>query len=107
MLLRFDNRGRLVRYELRGDSTMPFLLSPQPYLQEKSRERGLSAYQRIYTIYRLIANFLPKSPVAAISEERWADLRAALEIRNRIVHPTESRHLELNQAELNAHDNGP
>jgi hypothetical protein len=36
-----------------------------PFLQEKVEERGINAYQRIYTSYRLIGEFLPRSPLAA------------------------------------------
>ena len=73
-----------------------------PYLREKSYERGLSAYQRIYTSYRLIANFLPNSPIAALPDERWTELRRALEVRNRIVHPIKIADLELGEDELGA-----
>src|SRR4051794_18819776 len=59
-----------------------------PYLQEKTAERSTSAYQRIYTSYRLVAEFVPRSPLARLPDARWDDLHRAIEIRNRIVHPT-------------------
>src|SRR4051812_48596176 len=45
-----------------------------PFLQDKSYERNLSTHTRIYTIYRLLANFLPRSPFARVADRRWSDL---------------------------------
>lgn len=71
-----------------------------PFLQEKSHDRTLSTHHRIYTIYRLLADFLPRSPFAHCPDRRWNDLRAALEIRNRIVHPQQLSDLELSDDEM-------
>lgn len=58
-----------------------------PFLQQKYAERTTSTYQRIYTSYRLVAEFLPKCPLARLPDSRWNDLHRAIEIRNRVVHP--------------------
>jgi len=58
-------------------------------------ERGINTYQRSYTSYRLIGEFLPRSPLAATSDALWDDLHTAIEIRNRIVHPRCARDLEV------------
>jgi hypothetical protein len=71
-----------------------------PFLQEKTGERHISTHQRIYSIYRLIADFLPKSPLSHVPDSRWDDLRRALEIRNRVVHPTALTDLELTVDEM-------
>ncbi len=59
-----------------------------PFLQQKSAERSTSTYQRIYTSYRLVAEFLPRCPLGRLPDARWDDLHLAIEIRNRVVHPT-------------------
>jgi hypothetical protein len=71
-----------------------------PFLQEKTGERHISTHQRIYSIYRLLADFLPKSPLAHLPDSRWDQLRRALEIRNRIVHPATLADLELTVPEM-------
>jgi|GEM_PF-5062190 len=71
-----------------------------PFLQEKTGERHLSSHQRIYSIYRLLADFLPKSPLANLPDSRWDQLRHALEIRNRIVHPALLTDLDLTNPEM-------
>jgi SEC-C motif len=71
-----------------------------PFLQEKTGERHLSSHQRIYSIYRLLADFLPKSPLAHLPDSRWDQLHRALEIRNRIVHPATLTDLELTVPEM-------
>src|SRR5947209_7014251 len=71
-----------------------------PFLEEKSGERGLSTHQRIYSIYRLLATFLPKSPLARVSDDRWDKLRSALDIRNRVVHPSALSDLDLTNEEM-------
>lgn len=71
-----------------------------PFLQEKAIDRNLSVYHRLHSIYRLLAEFLPKSPFAHLPDERWNDLRIALEIRNRIVHPRTLQDLELSNGEI-------
>ncbi len=71
-----------------------------PFLQEKTGERHLSSHQRIYSIYRLLADFLPKSPLAHLPDSRWDQLHRALEIRNRIVHPATLTDLDLSNAEM-------
>ncbi len=73
-----------------------------PFLQDKTAERHLSTHQRIYSIYRLIADFLPQSPLAHLPDSRWDELHRALEIRNRIVHPTCTADLELTKREVAA-----
>ena len=71
-----------------------------PFLQEKTAERHISTHQRIYSIYRLLADFLPKSPLTYLADSRWDELRHALEIRNRIVHPAALSDLELSTGEV-------
>jgi hypothetical protein len=71
-----------------------------PFLQEKTAERHLSSHHRIYSIYRLIADFLPRSPLARVPDVRWDHLRRALEIRNRVVHPTTLTDLDLSSGEI-------
>ena len=71
-----------------------------PFLQDKTAERHLGRHQRIYSIYRLLANFLPKSPLAHVADARWEELRAALEIRNRVVHPARTSDLDLSNEEM-------
>jgi hypothetical protein len=71
-----------------------------PFLQEKTAERHISNHNRIYSIYRLIADFLPRSPLAHIPDSRWDDLRHGLEIRNRVVHPTTLTDLDLSSGEI-------
>jgi hypothetical protein len=66
-----------------------------PFLREKSAERGVSSVHRIVTIYRLLAEFAPQSPLAHIPDERWDQLHAAIAIRNRVVHPASAEDLEL------------
>jgi hypothetical protein len=66
-----------------------------PFLQEKTADRHISTHQRIYSIYRLIADFAPKSPLSHLPDSRWDDLRRALEIRNRVVHPESTSDLDL------------
>lgn len=68
-----------------------------PFLEEKSAERDLSSHQRIYSIYRLLAGFLPKSPLAHVPDSRWEELRAAIDIRNRIIHPATLADIELSK----------
>lgn len=58
------------------------------FLQEKTCDRSTSTYQRIYNSYRLVTEFLPKSPLARLSDQRWRELHHAIDIRHRIVHPT-------------------
>jgi hypothetical protein len=72
-----------------------------PFLREKSGERGVSSSHRIFTIYRLLAEFAPESPLANIPDERWDKLHAAIAIRNRITHPGSVEDLELTQDDLN------
>jgi hypothetical protein len=71
-----------------------------PFLTEKSHDRNLSTHTRIFTIYRLLADFLPRSPFARVSDQRWNDLRFALEIRNRVVHPQQLEDLDLTNNEM-------
>jgi SEC-C motif len=71
-----------------------------PFLQEKTGERHISTHQRIYSIYRLLADFLPGSPLSHVPDARWDELRRALEIRNRVVHPTAITDLELTVDEM-------
>ncbi len=66
-----------------------------PFLQEKATERGTTTHHRIYTSYRLIGEFLPRSPLAALDDGFWDELHAGIEIRNRIVHPRSAADLEL------------
>lgn len=70
-----------------------------PFLQEKAEERRITTYQRIYTTYRLLSEFLPKSPMASTDDGLWDDLRKAIEIRNRIVHPKSVQDLEVSHTE--------
>ena len=70
-----------------------------PFLQDKVEERTITSYQRIFTSYRLIGEFLPGSPLGAINDKVWDDLRKAIEIRNRIMHPKETRDMRLNPDE--------
>ncbi len=70
-----------------------------PFLQDKVEERTINSYQRIFTSYRLIGEFLPGSPLASISDKVWDELHKAIEIRNRIIHPKETRDLTLNPEE--------
>ncbi len=70
-----------------------------PFLQDKVEERSTNTYQRIFTTYRLIGEFLPGSPLAAIHDRLWHDLHSALEIRNRIMHPKSVCDLELIRAQ--------
>lgn len=72
-----------------------------PFLREKSVERGVSSSHRIFTIYRLLAEFAPDSPLAEIPDERWDKLHAAIAIRNRITHPTSVEDFELTQDDMN------
>jgi hypothetical protein len=71
-----------------------------PFLQEKTAERRISTHNRIYSIYRLLADFLPRSPLAHVPDVRWESLRHALEIRNRVVHPAALSDLDLSDAEM-------
>jgi hypothetical protein len=71
-----------------------------PFLQEKTGDRNLTTHQRIYNVYRLMADFLPKSPLARIPDERWNELHRALETRNRVIHPTRAGDLELSDAQI-------
>jgi hypothetical protein len=71
-----------------------------PFLQEKTAERHISTYQRIYSIYRLVSDFLPKSPLAHLPDSRWDALRHALEVRNRVVHPTALMEMEVSDPEI-------
>jgi hypothetical protein len=71
-----------------------------PFLQDKTAERHISHYQRTYSIYRLIADFLPRSPLAHVPDSRWDNLRRALEIRNRVVHPAVLADLDLTNGEM-------
>ena len=52
-----------------------------PFLQEKVEERAITAYQRIYTSYRFIGEFLPRSPLAATTDDFWDELHWAIEAR--------------------------
>lgn len=70
-----------------------------PFLQEKAEERSLAIYHRIYTTYRLLSEFLPRSPLAATPDSLWDDLHTALDIRNRVVHPKGVRDLEVTAVE--------
>jgi hypothetical protein len=72
-----------------------------PFLTDKTAERGLSTHQRIRSIYRLLAGFLPKSPLARLSDARWDQLHWALDIRNRVVHPSVPADLDLSNDEMN------
>lgn len=71
-----------------------------PFLQEKVHERSISTYQRMVTSYRLVEEFLPGSPLAKVTDERWHDLRDALAVRNRILHPAKAEDLEVTGAEM-------
>ena len=71
-----------------------------PFLQEKTSDRHLNNHQRIYTICRLVADFLPKCPIANLPDWRWSDLHRALDIRNRIVHPTRTSDLDLSDGQM-------
>ncbi len=66
-----------------------------PFLQEKAEERNITAHRRVYTTYRLLAEFRPGSPLATTSDALWDDLHTAIEIRNRITHPKSARDLEV------------
>ncbi len=70
-----------------------------PFLQDKVEERGINIYTRIYTSYRLIGEFLPRSPLAATSDALWDDLHATIEIRNRIVHSKCTQDLEVSPSD--------
>jgi hypothetical protein len=71
-----------------------------PFLQEKTAERHLSTHQRIYSIYRLVAQFVPRSPLSHLPDSRWDELRRALETRNRVVHPAITGDLDLTHQEM-------
>jgi hypothetical protein len=71
-----------------------------PFLTDKTAEQRLSTHQRIYSIYRLLADFLPKSPLAHIPDARWDKLRFALEIRNRITHPSVLSDLDISKKQI-------
>lgn len=80
----------------RGDRDLQtFRPAAQPFLQGKVEERGITTHYRISTTYRLLGEFLPRSPLAATPDALWDDLQAALEIRNRVVHPKRMRDLEV------------
>ncbi len=51
-----------------------------PFLQDKLGERTLNSYQRVFTSYRLIGEFLPGSPLGSISDRVWDELHKAIEI---------------------------
>ncbi len=70
-----------------------------PFLREKAEERTITTYHRIHTSYRLIGEFLPRSPLASVTDALWDDLRAAIEIRNRVVHPKCAKDLEVTETE--------
>lgn len=70
-----------------------------PFLQDKAEERGITSYNRIYTTYRLLGEFLPQSPLATVTDGFWDEVHAVIEIRNRVVHPRSLRDLELPAAE--------
>ncbi len=70
------------------------------FLDAKSRERTATTLQRISANYRVLYHCLPKSPLARIPDERWTNLRAGLEIRNRVVHPEKPADLEVRDADL-------
>jgi hypothetical protein len=70
-----------------------------PFLQDKVEERTITSYHLIFTSYRLIGEFLPGSPLSSISDQVWNELRKAIEIRNRIMHPKETRDMTLSSDE--------
>ncbi|MGV3533126.1 MAG: YecA family protein [Chthoniobacteraceae bacterium] len=74
--------------------------SLNPFLQEKVHERSISTYQRMVTSYRLVEEFLPGSPLSKVTDERWQELKEALAVRNRIVHPTKAEDLEVAAEEI-------
>lgn len=71
-----------------------------PFLQEKVTDRTTSNYHRMVTNYRLIAEFLPGSPLAQVPDSRWKDTLTAIEIRNRIVHPASVADLQVSDEEF-------
>lgn len=85
-------------YAMRRIATSTGRLFGRPlnhFLEAKVEERTIDHYNRIYTSYRLIGEFLPGSPMAKVSDTLWDDLHAAIEIRNRIVHPKCVKDLEV------------
>ena len=69
---------------MRSTAVMTCKLFGQPlnqFLQEKVEERGITTFNRIFTSYRLIGEFLPRSPLATVADELWDDLRLAIDIR--------------------------
>ncbi len=66
-----------------------------PFLTEKAKERESSAYYKITTSYRLIAEFVPNCPLAKVPDSRWNRLQRALALRNKVVHPTTVADLDV------------
>ncbi len=66
-----------------------------PFLTEKAKERESSAYYKITTSYRLIAEFVPSCPLAKVPGSRWSRLQRALTLRNKVVHPATVKDLEV------------
>ncbi len=71
-----------------------------PFLKDKSQERGISSIYRIVTSYKLISEFLPTSPLTRLDNERTRRLSAAIALRNRIVHPESIEDLSVSFEEL-------
>ena len=90
----------LVMQELSISTAEVFGRGYNRFLREKREERATTTYQRIYNSYRLVAEFVPKCPLANLPDARWDELHEAIEIRNRILHPGSAKDLELSQVDI-------
>jgi hypothetical protein len=73
---------------------------PHPVLQEKSAEPGAAILHRICISYRTMSRCLPGSPLAKFQARRWEELKACLDIRNRVVHPETPSDLEISDSNI-------
>lgn len=74
--------------------------SLNPFLQDRVADRSTSTHHRIVTNYRLAQELLPEAPIFAVSDSRWDEVQAAIQIRNRVVHPKCLDDLTVSQADL-------
>ncbi len=73
---------------------------PDPVRQEEPEDLSTSVLLRIGSSYRILCRYLPKSPLTRLSGTRRDDLKACVEIRNRVVHPDTPADLEVTDSNL-------
>jgi hypothetical protein len=76
--------------------------SMNPFLKDKTDERGATAMYRITTSYRIVGELMPQSPFGKIDPKRWDQLHHLLEVRNRVMHPSKKEDLEVTVPDLQA-----